>query len=183
MFGDEANITAVGHHHLEAVIGSQELKDQYCWEKVLGWKGELEALSEIARSQPHTAYTVFTKGYKSKFIYFLTLSKRRSTTYFSQHYSVKRRPSLVICVSSLLWHPLSALSGWLTVWSSTAVCCFYVNNSIARRFNYHTEHVHGERREFHEGVKKTTSSLENCVHEIENGKYGFHSTLGSAAVS
>ena len=36
---------------------------QYCREKVLGWKGELEGLSEIARSQPHAAYTVFTKGY------------------------------------------------------------------------------------------------------------------------
>ncbi|CAH3113759.1 unnamed protein product, partial [Porites lobata] len=33
-----------------------------------------------------------------------------------------------------------------------------------------TEHVHGGRREFHGGVKKTTSSLENCVGEIENGK-------------
>ena len=28
-------------------------------------KVELEALSEIARSQPHAAYTVFSKGYKS----------------------------------------------------------------------------------------------------------------------
>ena len=37
----------------------------------LGWKGELEALSEIARSQSHAAYIVFTKGYKSKFTYFM----------------------------------------------------------------------------------------------------------------
>ena len=34
-------------------------------------EGELEALSEIARSQPHAGYTVFTKGYKSKFTYFM----------------------------------------------------------------------------------------------------------------
>ena len=33
------------------------------------------------------------------------------------------------------------------------------------------QHVHGGRREFHGRVKKTTSSLENCVGEIENGKY------------
>ena len=71
MFGDEVNITTEGQRHLGAVIGSQEFKDQYCREKVLGWKGELEALSEIARSQPHAAYTVFTKGYKSKFTYFM----------------------------------------------------------------------------------------------------------------
>ena len=65
LFGDEVNLTTEGQRHLAAVIGSQEFKDQYCREKVLGWKGELEALSEIARSQPHAAYTVFTKGYKS----------------------------------------------------------------------------------------------------------------------
>ena len=34
-----------------------------------------------------------------------------------------------------------------------------------------TERVHGGRREFHGGVKKTTSSLENRVGENENGKY------------
>ena len=71
VFGVDVNITAEGQRHLEAVIGSQEFKDQYCREKVLRWKGELEALSEIARSQPHAAYTVFTKGYKSKFTYFM----------------------------------------------------------------------------------------------------------------
>ena len=65
MFGNEINITTEGQRHLGAVIGSQKFKDQYCWEKVLGWKGELEVLSEIARSQPHAAYTVFTKGYKT----------------------------------------------------------------------------------------------------------------------
>ena len=70
VFGDEVNVTTEGQSHLGAVIGSLEFKDQYCREKVLRWKGELEALSEIARSQPHAAYTVFTKGYKSKFTYF-----------------------------------------------------------------------------------------------------------------
>ena len=64
-------ITTEGQRHLGAVIGSRQFKDQYCWEKVLGWKGDLEALSEIARSQPHAAYTVFTKGYKSNFTYFM----------------------------------------------------------------------------------------------------------------
>ena len=59
VFGDEVNITSEGQRHFGAVIGSQEFKDQYCREKVLGRKGELEALSGIARSQPHAAYTVF----------------------------------------------------------------------------------------------------------------------------
>ena len=70
-FGNEINITTEDQRHLEAVIESQEFNDQYCREKVLGWKGELEVLSEIARSQVHAAFTVFTKGYKSKFTYFM----------------------------------------------------------------------------------------------------------------
>ena len=71
MFGDEVNFTIEGQRHLGAVIGSQEFKYLYCREKVFGWKGELEALSEIARNQPHAAYTVFTTGYTSKFTYFM----------------------------------------------------------------------------------------------------------------
>ena len=71
VFGDEVNITTEGQRHLGAVIGSRQFKDQYCREKVLGWKGELEALSEIARSQQHATYTVFTKSYKSTYTYFM----------------------------------------------------------------------------------------------------------------
>ena len=71
VFGDEVNVTTEGQRHLGAVIGSQEFKDQYCQEKILSWKGELKALSEIARSQPHATYTVFSNGYKSKFTYFM----------------------------------------------------------------------------------------------------------------
>ena len=62
--GDEVHITTEGQRHLGAVIGSQEFKDQYYRKEVLRWKGEREALSEIERSQPHAAYTVFAKGYK-----------------------------------------------------------------------------------------------------------------------
>ncbi|XP_068684892.1 uncharacterized protein [Montipora foliosa] len=71
VFGDEVNITIEGQRHLGAVIGSQEYKDMYCKEKVRAWKGELETLSEIAKNQPHAAYIAFTKGFKSKFTYFL----------------------------------------------------------------------------------------------------------------
>ena len=51
--------------HLRAVIASQEYKGQYCEEKIRMWKEEIERLSEIAKSQPHTAYIAFTKGYKT----------------------------------------------------------------------------------------------------------------------
>ena len=61
VFGEEVNITTEGQRHFGAVIGSQQRS--IFSGKILRWKGELEALSEIARSQPHAAYTVFTKGY------------------------------------------------------------------------------------------------------------------------
>ena len=71
VYGEEVNITTEGQRHLGAVIASQEYKDQYCEEKVWAWKEEIERLSEIAKSQPHAAYIAFTKGYKSKFTYFM----------------------------------------------------------------------------------------------------------------
>ena len=46
VFGDDVNITSEGQRYLEAVIGSQEFKDQYCREKVLGWKGERSTISD-----------------------------------------------------------------------------------------------------------------------------------------
>ena len=53
-------------------------------------------------------------------------------------------------------HLLYKLCGW------TEQKC-KANNGTTRSFYYPTEHVRGGRREFHEGVKKTTSSLENRV--------------------
>ena len=66
VFGGEVNLTTEGQRHLGAVIASQEYKDHYCEEKVRIWKEEIERVSEIAKSQPHTAYIAFTKGYKQE---------------------------------------------------------------------------------------------------------------------
>ena len=71
MFGDEVNIATDGHRHPGAVIASQEYRYQYCGEKIRIWKEEIERLSEIAKSQPHTADIAFTKAYKSKFTKFM----------------------------------------------------------------------------------------------------------------
>ena len=75
VFGEEVNITTDGKRHLGAVIGSKECKDQYCNENVSVWRRELETLYEIARSQSHAAYIAFTKGYRSKFTYFMCTIK------------------------------------------------------------------------------------------------------------
>ena len=71
MLGEEVRITTEGQRDLGAVIGSQEYKDRYCSGKVRGWKENIELLAEIAKSQPHAAYIAFTRGYKSKFVYFM----------------------------------------------------------------------------------------------------------------
>ena len=71
MFGDEVNITLEGRRHLGSVIGSKEFKDQHCQEKVDKWLREMESLAEISKIQPHAAYVAFTKGFNSKFTYYL----------------------------------------------------------------------------------------------------------------
>ena len=56
VFGDEVNITTEGKRLLGAVIGSHKFKGQYSREKVLGWKGQLKALSEIASKYKFTYF-------------------------------------------------------------------------------------------------------------------------------
>ena len=70
-FGDTVNITTEGKRHLGAVLGSENYKDEFCKEKVDEWRGQLENLAEIAETQPQAAHAVYTKGYRSKFTYFL----------------------------------------------------------------------------------------------------------------
>ena len=56
VFGDEVNVTTEGHSHLGAVIGTKEYKDQYCGDKVLKWKKEIEALRNCKESTPCIIY-------------------------------------------------------------------------------------------------------------------------------
>ncbi|XP_066919036.1 uncharacterized protein [Clytia hemisphaerica] len=60
-----------GERHLGAVIGSINFKDRYCKEIVDKWCKELTLLSEIAVTQPQSAYTCYTSGYQHRFSYFL----------------------------------------------------------------------------------------------------------------
>ena len=70
-FGQEVKIPGYGKSHLGAVIGSKDYKDHNCKEKVSVWREEIEMLSEIAKSQPHAAHIALSKGYRSKFTYFM----------------------------------------------------------------------------------------------------------------
>ena len=64
--GTGVRITTEGHKHLGAVIGSQEYKDTYVNELVNGWIQEIRELSEIAKTEPHSAYTNFIFSMKQK---------------------------------------------------------------------------------------------------------------------
>ena len=64
-------ITIEGQKHLGAVIGSEEYKTEYVRAKVNDWINEIERLSEIAKIEPHAAYTAFTFGLKHKWTYVL----------------------------------------------------------------------------------------------------------------
>ena len=71
VFSDCVNITIDGKRHIGAVIGSVNYKKEYCDELVQNWASQLKVLCEIAKSQPQAAYSAFTKGFRSKFTYFL----------------------------------------------------------------------------------------------------------------
>ena len=79
LFGDTVNIRTEGKIHIGAVIGSEEYKKEYCDELVNNWVNQLNVLSDFATTQPHAAYIAYTKGFKSRFTYFL-----RAICYFDK---------------------------------------------------------------------------------------------------
>ena len=54
------NITTDGKRHLGASIGTDTFKDDYMREKVEKWCKKINILSEIAKSQPHAAFSAYT---------------------------------------------------------------------------------------------------------------------------
>ena len=63
-------ITAEGQRHLGAVIGSENYKSKFLTNLVKGWTDEVTNLAEIAKIDPHSAYTCFTYGLQHKWSYF-----------------------------------------------------------------------------------------------------------------
>ena len=70
LFGSSINITTEGKRHLGAAIGSQQYKEEYINEKVAKWKTTIEALADIAKSQPHAAYAGYLHAEQHKYTYF-----------------------------------------------------------------------------------------------------------------
>ena len=64
-------ITTSGKRHLGAAIGSIEFRTSYMDEKVDEWCEKIKSLSQIAKSQPQTAYAAYVHGEQHKYTYFL----------------------------------------------------------------------------------------------------------------
>jgi hypothetical protein len=60
-----------GKRHLGAAQGSNDFKTNYIKEKVATWCTEVNNLAEIAKSQPHAAYSAYILGQQHKYMYFL----------------------------------------------------------------------------------------------------------------
>ncbi|KAG0726956.1 hypothetical protein GWK47_035604 [Chionoecetes opilio] len=67
LFSDSGVIvTKDGQRHLGAVIGTEEFKAKYVEEKVSEWVKEVGVLSDMAKTEPHAAYSAFTHGLQQR---------------------------------------------------------------------------------------------------------------------
>ena len=75
IFQDTAmTISADGERYLGGAVGTVPFIQKYVHRKVEAWVKEVEQLSKIAETQPHTAYTAFTHGLASKWNYLLRVT-------------------------------------------------------------------------------------------------------------
>ena len=64
-------ITVEGDRHLGSVIGTPEYVEMFVKAKVEEWVAELQSLAEIAKAEPHAAYTAFTFGIKHRWTFIM----------------------------------------------------------------------------------------------------------------
>jgi hypothetical protein len=69
--GSGINITTEGRRHLGAVLGTEAFRENYVNSRVQEWVDELSILSDIAKTEPHSAYSAYTFGFKSKYNYLM----------------------------------------------------------------------------------------------------------------
>ena len=69
--GTNIKLISEGRPYLGSAIGSDSYIEQFVEEKVKGWSADVTQLAKIALSQPHAAYSAFTKGLASRWIYVL----------------------------------------------------------------------------------------------------------------
>ncbi|XP_066925277.1 uncharacterized protein [Clytia hemisphaerica] len=73
--GTNIKITSDGRKYLGGSIGTDEFKTEYLESKVQEWIEEIKTLADIAKSQPHCAYSAFVRGIIHKFTYHIRVLK------------------------------------------------------------------------------------------------------------
>jgi hypothetical protein len=69
--GTNVHITTHGKRHLGAALGSKTFTEEYVQHKIQEWTNEILKLSNIAVSQPHTAYAAYVHGLSSRWTFLL----------------------------------------------------------------------------------------------------------------
>ena len=62
----QVKITAEGDKHLGAAIGTKDFREKFVKEQVEKWVAEIRSLVEVAKVEPHAAYSAFTFGIKHR---------------------------------------------------------------------------------------------------------------------
>ena len=60
--GTAINVTARGHRHLGAALGSRDCLEEYVSQKVEDWVAKVVQLAEFPKSQPQASYAAFIFG-------------------------------------------------------------------------------------------------------------------------
>jgi hypothetical protein len=67
--GTGVEITKSGARHLGAALGSEAFKERFVGEKVKEWISQVELLARFAKTQPHAAFSVFTRGLQARWTF------------------------------------------------------------------------------------------------------------------
>ena len=73
--GTNINITMEGRKYVGGFIGSEEGTSIYSQKRIEEWIEQLSRLSEIAKIEPHAAYTAFITGFVNKMSSYQSASK------------------------------------------------------------------------------------------------------------
>ena len=129
-------ITTEGRRHLGAVVGSENFKAEYVNDMIDTWVGELKTLGEIAKIEPHLAYTAYTFGFQHKYTYFLRTLPDIEPLIQRLDGSIDEFIKILLNgynFSELerLWFSLPPKMGGLGITIPSKLCDIYYNNSIA----------------------------------------------------
>ena len=70
LFSDiDINITSEGHRYLGSALGSRDFVINFTKEKVSEWVEQIDRLVQVARTQPHVAYSALVHGFFNKWVY------------------------------------------------------------------------------------------------------------------